>query len=82
MNFASDRRAPRPECRPNRPLLRWHGGKWLLAPSIAELAQLYDASFSLQGPSAAHGLLLVACGALLGWIGAFLSVSLSLRDPK
>ena len=59
-----------------------NAGKWLLAPSIAELAQLYDASFSLQGPSAAHGLLLVACGALLGWIGAFLSVSLSLRDPK
>lgn len=59
-----------------------NAGKWLLAPSIAELAQLYDASFSQQGPSAAHALLLVTCGALLGWIGAFLSVSLSLRHPK
>ncbi len=54
-------------------------GNLLLAPPVAELAQLYGASFVLQGPSLRLGLLLAAVGGVLGWIGALLSVSLSLR---
>lgn len=54
-------------------------GTRLLTPPIAELAQLYGASFTLQGPSPTLAGLLAGAGALLGWLGALLSVSLSLR---
>jgi cell division transport system permease protein len=51
----------------------------LLTPPVAELAQLYGASFMLKGPSAGLAAILTLAGALLGWVGALLSVSLSLR---
>ena len=51
----------------------------LLTPPEAELAQLYGASFMLKGPSAGLAAVLTLAGALLGWVGALLSVSLSLR---
>lgn len=51
----------------------------LLTPPVAELAQLYGASFMVKGPSAGLAAVLTLAGALLGWVGALLSVSLSLR---
>lgn len=55
------------------------GGMRLLAKPVADLAALYGGTFSLHGPSPADAALLAGAGALLGWIGAQLSVSLSLR---
>ncbi len=52
----------------------------LLAGPVNELALLYGASFTLQGPTAAFTGLLILAGALLGWIGAQISVALSLRQ--
>ena len=52
----------------------------LLSTPVAELAQLYGASFALHGPSPALASVLVVVGALLGWIGALFSVSLSLKQ--
>lgn len=57
-------------------------GSHLLTPPVSELALLYGASFVLQGPSAALAALLAAAGAMLGWLGAQLSVSLSLRHKR
>ena len=57
------------------------GFKWLNAP-VAELATLYGGQFALSGPSLGQVLLLAATGAALGWLGAQLSVSLSLRQFK
>lgn len=54
-------------------------GSLLLAPPVAELARLYNAGFSLHGPSPTLAALLALAGATLGWVGAQLSVSLSLR---
>ncbi|MDQ5902986.1 MAG: cell division transport system permease protein, partial [Pseudomonadota bacterium] len=54
------------------------GSQFLSAP-VADLARLYGASFTLQGPSPALAAVLIAVGALLGWIGALFSVSLSLK---
>jgi cell division transport system permease protein len=54
-------------------------GSQLLAGPVSELAQLYGASFALKGPSLALAGTLILAGALLGWLGALLSVSLSLR---
>ncbi|MFA7281544.1 MAG: permease-like cell division protein FtsX [Sterolibacterium sp.] len=51
----------------------------LMASPVAELAELYGATFTLQGPSAGLAAALVAAGAGLGWLGALLSVNLSLR---
>ncbi len=51
----------------------------LLAVPVDELAGLYGGSFALAGPSLLDAVVLAACGALLGWLGAQLSVSLSLR---
>jgi cell division transport system permease protein len=55
------------------------GALRLLNAPVAELATLYAGSFSLHGPNAPEIGLLVCIGALLGWLGAQLSVSLSLR---
>ena len=52
----------------------------LLARSIAELASLYNGQFALSGPQPLQIAILLACGALLGWLGARLSVSMSLRS--
>jgi len=54
-------------------------GMHLLAGPAEELAALYGASFGLRGPAAGQVALLAGAGALLGWLGAQISVSLSLR---
>ncbi len=55
------------------------GGLRLLAGPVAELAALYGGSYALKPPGALEVGTLAAVGALLGWLGAQLSVSLSLR---
>jgi cell division transport system permease protein len=55
------------------------GALHLLAAPIGELAALYGGSFTLHAPEALEVTLLAGLGAILGWLGAQLSVSLSLR---
>ncbi len=55
------------------------GGLRLLAGPVGDLAVLYGGSFALRIPAAIEVAALTAGGALLGWLGAQLSVSLSLR---
>ncbi|PKO94342.1 MAG: cell division protein FtsX [Betaproteobacteria bacterium HGW-Betaproteobacteria-10] len=55
------------------------GALRLLAGPIGDLAGLYGGSFSLHLPTWREVLALAGAGALLGWLGAQLSVSLSLR---
>ncbi len=52
----------------------------LLAGPVAELAALYGGSFVLRGPAPLEICALALLGAVLGWLGAQLSVSLSLRQ--
>jgi cell division transport system permease protein len=54
-------------------------GLRLLAGPAAELAALYGGKFALHGPGLLDTALLAGVGALLGWLGAQLSVSLSLK---
>jgi cell division transport system permease protein len=54
------------------------GGQLLAAP-VGELVALYGGSFVLHGLSPANVAALVAVGALLGWLGAQLSVVIHLR---
>lgn len=51
----------------------------MLAAPVAELGALYGGNFALQGPGLQLVAMLTAAGAALGWLGAQLSVSLSLR---
>lgn len=55
------------------------GALRLLAGPVGELAALYGASFALHTPTLAEIGALAGVGAVLGWVGAQLSVSLSLR---
>jgi len=55
------------------------GGLRLLAGPVGDLAVLYGGSFVLRVPAALEIGVLTSAGALLGWLGAQLSVSLSLR---
>ncbi|WP_295006305.1 permease-like cell division protein FtsX [uncultured Dechloromonas sp.] len=55
------------------------GGLYLLAAPIAELAALYGSAFAFRQPAVGEVAVLAGLGALLGWLGAQLSVSLSLR---
>lgn len=55
------------------------GALRLLGGPVSELAALYGGSFSLRSPGASALALLTGSGAFLGWLGAQLSVSLSLR---
>jgi cell division transport system permease protein len=55
------------------------GALHLLATPIGELAALYGGNFTLHAPEALEVTLLAGLGAMLGWLGAQLSVSLSLR---
>jgi cell division transport system permease protein len=55
------------------------GALRLLAGPVGELAALYGGTFSLHAPSPVEVAALAGAGALLGWLGAQLSVSLSLR---
>jgi cell division transport system permease protein len=52
----------------------------LLAAPVAELGALYGGEFILHAPILSEIAMLTAFGALLGWLGAQLSVSLSLRQ--
>ena len=54
-------------------------GGHLLAGPVAELTALYGGSFVLHGLSAGHTAWLTMAGALLGWLGAQISVSIHLR---
>lgn len=51
---------------------------WLQAP-VAELARLYDLELLLVPPSAAASLLILMASAVLGWLGAALSMRRLLR---
>ncbi|WP_153146839.1 permease-like cell division protein FtsX [Dechloromonas sp. H13] len=51
----------------------------LLGEPVGNLAALYGSSFALREPGPVEVAALAALGAFLGWIGAQLSVSLSLR---
>jgi cell division transport system permease protein len=51
----------------------------LLAGPVGELAALYGGSFALHAPGVREIAALCAAGGVLGWLGAQLSVSLSLR---
>lgn len=51
----------------------------LLAGPVGELAALYGGSFVLHAPGVREIAALCAAGGILGWLGAQLSVSLSLR---
>ena len=55
------------------------GALKLLAGPVGELMALYGASFALRLPGTAEVAALAGIGAFLGWLGAQLSVSLSLR---
>ena len=55
------------------------GGLALLAAPVSQLAALYGGSFSLHGPGISAVGVMAGAGAFLGWLGAQLSVSLSLR---
>ncbi len=55
------------------------GAVRLLGGPVSELAALYGGSFALSGPRPLDALVLASVGAGLGWLGAQLSVSLSLR---
>jgi cell division transport system permease protein len=55
------------------------GALRLLAGPVGELAALYGGSFHLQAPGGSAIGALAGVGAFLGWLGAQLSVSLSLR---
>jgi len=55
------------------------GGLSLLATPVADLAALYGGSFSLHPLGMIEVGVLSSAGAFLGWLGAQLSVSLSLR---
>ncbi|QLQ26451.1 MAG: ABC transporter permease [Dechloromonas sp.] len=55
------------------------GALALLAGPVGELATLYGAGFSLRPPGGIEVAALASIGAFLGWLGAQLSVSLSLR---
>jgi len=55
------------------------GALRLLAGPVGELAGLYGGAFSLQAPGVREIVALAGAGAFLGWLGAQLSVSLSLR---
>ena len=55
------------------------GALALLAEPVGELAELYGAGFSLRSPGVIEVAALAGIGAFIGWVGAQLSVSLSLR---
>jgi len=52
---------------------------WFLDGAISDLAALYGSDLSIQGLSAADSGVLLALGALLGWIGSRVSVQRHLR---
>lgn len=64
-------------------VLAWgmvQGLVWLIAPRVQVLAQAYSIVVDLRGPSALQALALLAFAAVLGWLGAALSVHRHLHD--
>jgi len=55
------------------------GGGYLLAGPFAELIDLYQGSFAIRGLTPQHAVGVTGAGALLGWLGAKLSVAIYLR---
>jgi cell division transport system permease protein len=60
------------------------GSFWLLNSELARLAALYGSQFRLRLPDFQDSLALLAFAAVLGWLGAWLSVSRHLHrfDPR
>lgn len=60
------------------------GSIWLLNNNVVQLASLYASDFRLHALSINSGIILLTFAALLGWLGAYLSVSLYLRkiEPR
>ncbi len=54
-------------------------GLWLVAGPVGRLAGLYGTSFGLAGIGPGAGLDLLAAGAALGWLGAWVSVTRHLK---
>ncbi|MDX5300268.1 MAG: permease-like cell division protein FtsX [Gammaproteobacteria bacterium] len=54
-------------------------GSWLASP-LAQLVALYGGSFALEGLGFADALLILICGILAGWVGAWLAVQRHLGD--
>jgi cell division transport system permease protein len=56
----------------------------LLGPPVGNLAALYDSRFTLSGPTPREAGVLLAGGALLGWLGAGLATARHLRavEPR
>ena len=52
---------------------------WVLAAPVAELLALYGSAFTPSGVSAKHVGVITGVGAVLGWLGAQLSVMIHLR---
>lgn len=52
----------------------------LLADPVSTLARLYGSHYSLSGPSAEDTGILLAGGAMLGWLGAWISANRHLRS--
>jgi cell division transport system permease protein len=59
-------------------------GRWLLINPSRQLARLYGSGFHLQGLGFDDVALLLACGALLGWVGSWLAVGrhLAAIEPR
>jgi cell division transport system permease protein len=57
---------------------------FVLADPVRRIAGLYGSSFTLHGLDAVSSLILVAGGALLGWLGSFIVATRELRgiEPK
>lgn len=53
---------------------------YLLGESVANVARLYGSRFMLRGPSAEEVGVLLAAGAALGWVGAWISAARHLRS--
>jgi cell division transport system permease protein len=52
----------------------------ILGAPVATLARLYGSRYLLRGPSADDIGILLGCGLLLGWLGAWISAARHLRD--
>ncbi len=57
---------------------------FVLAGSVADLARLYGSEYTLTGPAVDEVLSLLGGGALLGWLGAWISATRHLRriEPR
>jgi cell division transport system permease protein len=55
---------------------------WLIETEITALARLYDSSFALPGLGGGDAMAVLALASLLGWLGAFASVSTHLRAVR